>query len=197
MSRVRTRQKAIKAAWAAYRADPSNDKLRWRLVMLYGPMTTTIINRLVAENRPTVMPRDDARQIARLRLWESIPKVNPDRANAVTYLYIRVRGAILDEIKRLTSRHTAAMNTKPLGNREIPVSQSQDPVDARIDVPHYLSLLSPLERQVVELMYLEDMPTADIAKMFGRSPSRIRQIKDRAMERMRSMSGSARASSAV
>ena len=52
-------------------------------------------------------------------------------------------------------------------------------------VKTYLNLLSPREKGVLELIYLYDLPTFEVARLFGLSVGAVRMTKARALARLR------------
>jgi len=70
-----------------------------------------------------------------------------------------------------------------------PVADFSEALVTRLLVRSYLELLSRREREVLELLYFEDMDPADAAKVLGITAGALRTTKVRALTRLRDALG--------
>ena len=101
------------------------------------------------------------------------------------YLYRSCRNQLIDEGRR-------ARAERPVGlandlNRwcleDVAVDPESDTL-ARIETEEYLSLLTPAQRRVLKLRYLEDLSVAEVAERTGRSSTAVKGLKFRALGRL-------------
>ncbi len=67
------------------------------------------------------------------------------------------------------------------------VARFEEEINTEIFVRYYLEHLSRREKEVMELIYLKDLPVAQIAKKFGITPGAVRTTKSRAIGKMRKL----------
>jgi RNA polymerase sigma-70 factor (ECF subfamily) len=77
--------------------------------------------------------------------------------------------------------HLVPMNTELGGEENIELER----VSARLDLDRLLQVLSPGQRQILEMAYLEDMPELEIAETLGTSLSQVKSIILRAKRKVR------------
>lgn len=86
--------------WWKYKA--GEDKAQQELILKYLPLVKSVAGRL-AVRLPPWMSREDLESVGVLGLMEAIERFDPERGtNFEAYAYRRVRGAMLDEVRRLT-----------------------------------------------------------------------------------------------
>ncbi|MBX3187055.1 MAG: sigma-70 family RNA polymerase sigma factor [Labilithrix sp.] len=153
---------------------------------------------------PASFPRDDlyaAGVMGLLRALESAENTN--EAMFVSYLGIRVRGAILDELRRhdwAPRRHKGG-NEAPVvvGLDDLSPTQSAiadeaaspfEEVETRMTASALhgaLRLLPAREREVIGLRYFEDASSRSVAARLGVSEARVSQLHGRAVARLRTL----------
>lgn len=153
-------------------------------------------------------------QAGMVGMVEAIRRYNPKKANGsafTTYAMYWVMLYMIQEHAKLKSsairiprRHMKAYREGRLSESEAAATEAAlqgssrlspndakvgteafDAVDSQIDSAALLEHLSPKERDVVELHYLQEWPQQEIARHYGISRQRVNQIVDESMEKMR------------
>jgi RNA polymerase sigma factor (sigma-70 family) len=135
----------------------------------------------------------DLYQAAILAIHCAAEKHDPARGPLATFAWHHVHGAISDEIRRQLRDHISGARAEPDLDtlaaddlREEPRALAQARMDA---VEAVLADLTPKARAVVRCTYgigrAAPMTHAEIARAFGCSRQAVRQIHERAMERLR------------
>jgi len=89
--------------WEEYRCSLCSETVRTRLVEYYLPLVIRIARKMPESVRRRVSV-DELVSIGVLGLYKAIDGFSADRSNTFsTYAYLRIRGAILDELRRLDS----------------------------------------------------------------------------------------------
>jgi len=85
--------------WSEFKADPSSDSARVRLVELYLPLVAKVSNTMPAQVRQKV-PFEELVSSGVLGLHDAISSFSADRnASFSTYAFKRIKGAILDDLR--------------------------------------------------------------------------------------------------
>jgi RNA polymerase sigma factor (sigma-70 family) len=82
-------------------------------------------------------------------------------------------------------RRPADSATEALADLQEPADRFDEHLLAGIFVRSYLEELSPREREVAKMSFLEEESSEDIAKILGLTPSAVRATKARAVSRLR------------
>lgn len=142
------------------------------LVALYeehGPALTRFVRRYVDDNGKA----EDVVQETLLRVWRSIDRVDP-AANPRSYLFTVARHVLTDEWRKQSVRPTTVSELGTGGRQEPPVP---DDVDAALDgllVSEALGRLSVDHRQVVQLVYLQQLSMASAAEILAVPPGTVK-----------------------
>jgi RNA polymerase sigma factor (sigma-70 family) len=168
-------------------------------------------DRLVLENlgwaRGTVMQAirrlriridpDEAIAAANLALVEVAARYVPGGdASFVTFAHRRIVGAVLDRAHELSEayrQHAAPGMSYPpapipldLLAKELRADyRGTDDAEARHDVGRLLAVLDAREREVLRLTFVEVLPLADVGERLGVTESRVWQIREEALGKMR------------
>jgi RNA polymerase sigma factor for flagellar operon FliA len=178
---------------------------------LYMPLVHQVVARMLRRLPPNVL-RDDLVAAGAFGLIDAIRK-SADRGPAFEwYARIRIRGAVVDELRsqdwltrRARTRVTQAQangtssGAAVIGFDDLPESQAQSFVDESMASPHEqveqrmdrvaleraVALLPEREANIVGWHYFDNVPFKVIAVRLGVSEPRISQLHARAMGRLR------------
>lgn len=160
----------------------------------YHPMACAIGLRFA---RACGLDRDEAIGVACLALCQAAGDYRAERATAgaSAFLVFRVKVRLIEWVRVVRGRRDRPRRRRPVqvSSREFDVSDDgmwasamQAHVDAREWVERCLATLPPRHAGLIRLCYLEGRPTAEVARMFGLSPSWFFMLQGRAFEAIRS-----------
>jgi len=153
---------------------------------------------------------DDLEAAGVVGLIQAVDRFDPGRGIPFEgYATLRVRGAILDEVRRLDERSRDARRLAPEDEQRGPVSleflqergEMGDPaelaeVDARVahdglrdDVERALAAIPVRERSILASYYSDGLTLATIGRRLGISEARVSQLHTRAIAQLRSVLG--------
>lgn len=178
------------------------------LVKLYTPLVRKIAGGF-QRKLPRNVLREDIIQAGMLGLWDAIRR-RPDTIDThfEQYIRIRVRGAILDELRsedwlprRLRDRidreegTTASVSMVRFDdvseweqNKALKSTHQEEQVELSREVQILISVLERLparERMIMEAHYIKGVKFTDLAKELGVSEPRISQLHSRAVARVK------------
>jgi RNA polymerase sigma-70 factor, ECF subfamily len=94
-----------------------------------------------------------------VRLWQSAPRFDPDRGTVRAFLFTIARRVAVDLLRRPSSR-SLGVEHEDAGA----VEAAADQVLLAVTVRDAMESLTPAHREVLELVYDEDLKLADIAE---------------------------------
>lgn len=197
--------------WASCRQGDSAS--RCTLIERYAPLATSVARRMRV---PTgvVMGRDDIESAAIIGLIDAVDRYDPERGVPFEgYAGLRIRGAILDELRRLDDRsrgerqraRTVAADTEPeigaygatlsldmlleTGDRDWAADDDTtdryEHQDLRMRVESALRCLPPRQREVLARYYGDSLTLRESAAKMGISEARACQLHGRAIHNLR------------
>jgi RNA polymerase sigma factor for flagellar operon FliA len=197
--------------WA--RSREGDAEARCKLIERYAPLATSVARRMRV---PTgaLMGHDDVESAAIIGLIDAVDRYDPDRGVPFEgYAGLRIRGAILDELRRLDERsrgdrqraRTVAADTEPeigaygmtlsldllleSGDRdwaaEDDAGDRYEHQDLRMRVESALRCLPPRQREVLVRYYSESLTLRESAQKMGISEARACQLHGRAIQNLR------------
>lgn len=117
----------------------------------------------------------DISQLVFLKLWENLGKYDPSYAFD-TWLYRMVTNVAIDFLRNKQSRDNAVSSSLRLVRTEADAEQGV--VVQRKEVEHVFdevsSVLSPKQKTIFVMNQMEDLPSAEIAKVLGCRESTVR-----------------------
>lgn len=116
-----------------------------------------------------------------LRMLTALPKLRNPEAFAGLMRHI-VIGTAADSLRKRVPEHAESS----LLIQELATTFDSSIATALV-VRSCLEMLSPRERQVIELLVVEELEVAEIARRLALEESRVRMIKSRAIKRLRSV----------
>jgi len=120
---------------------------------------------------------EDLTQETFLRAWRHAAEfAGMDPAARRAWLVRTVRNLATDAWRRQTVEAAAA--------EPDPVATSDGPTELRLDVEHALAQLSPEDRELVTLRYLEDMNSREIGEVLGTPEGTVRRRLSACRERL-------------
>lgn len=170
----------------------------------YRPMADRLVYSFLRK-LPRNVCKDDILNAALLGLWEGLCK-QADHENLEAYLHIRIKGAILDELRaqdflprRLRDRIDAEESTAGIvrladlsrsERKAALVVNVEEQVDTSREVQILITVLERLparERLIMEAHYIKGVKFLDIAKELGVSDARVSQLHSRAVAMIKEM----------
>lgn len=156
---------------------------------IYPYLHDTYYNSLVYFSLSIIEDQQQAEDFALdslVKLWQ-IPTRFESTGKLRGYLFTLVRNASLNYLKHLKVRE----------RKELELSRTEVLVDAKLEalvvesdlmrlVYQEVALLPESYRQVVELLYMEDLSSAEAASRLGISMGNLRQRKGRAIKELKS-----------
>lgn len=127
--------------------------------------------------------REDFVQDARLALYSAAMNYNPGDVTFGLYAKICIRNALVSELRRIERKRRAEIKAASVGTlvHEDVLSEFS------ADTAKYLELMSPFERQVLEL-YVDGLKVGKIASKLGRSSKSVSNAVYRIKEKLKSAS---------
>jgi RNA polymerase sigma factor for flagellar operon FliA len=197
--------------WA--RSREGDAEARCKLIERYAPLATSVARRMRV---PTgaLMGLDDVESAAIIGLIDAVDRYDPDRGVPFEgYAGLRIRGAILDELRRLDDRsrgerqraRTVATDTEPeigaygmtlsldllleSGDRDWAADDDAgdryEHQDLRMRVESALNCLPARQREVLVRYYSESLTLRESALKMGISEARACQLHGRAIHNLR------------
>lgn len=130
---------------------------------------------------------DDARDIAQdvfTRLvkndFKLLKSYDPAKSSLSTWLTVITRSTAIDYL-RATAKH------RPVQPLEDDYPAEQNESLARVDVP--LEMLSERQRQVVQMLYYEDLDVSEVAQRLMIRNQTVRSLKHKALDKLRAHFG--------
>lgn len=114
-----------------------------------------------------------------LRLWRSAGRYDPERGTVRTFLYTIARRVAVDLWRRPSSRAHGAEPPEP------GVASRADEVLLAVTVRDAMTALSPAHRQVLELVYDEDLKLAQVADRLDVPVGTVKTRVHHALRRLR------------
>ena len=113
-------------------------------------------------------------------------------SNIESYLYVSLRNRINDEYRRmvhLCDDEITDANMRPLceGNDEYDMERIEEENNRNLAMTQYIDSLSPRQRQIIQLFYIEQRKYDDICQIMGINYQSVRNLMHRSMSRLREM----------
>ncbi len=113
-------------------------------------------------------------------------------SNIESYLYVSLRNRINDEFRRQTHMcddEINDQNMKPLcdNGEEYDLERYEEERNRNIAMSQYISHLSPRQRQIIQLYYIEQRKYDEICIIMGINYQSVRNLMHRSMSRLRQM----------
>lgn len=132
---------------------------------------------------------EDIVQEAFLNFWINIKDKGVVPVNIQAYLYRMVRNRCMNYLER--QRVVQERNGKVTERFYNSCHQQMDEIAVMEELFHRVTKefthLTPIQAQVMELLYLEGLPVAEVALQLGTTVNNIRNHKARALERLRAI----------
>jgi len=157
---------------------------RARLILAYQPLVVSALRRL----SPPEAFEEDCLSEGLLALIRSVDKFKPGMGVAFSvYARLRIKGAMLDYLRRAARGAAVAEEFDAADFIALaePRGMSEIEQEKLAKVLETIAELSPKERAVVEMIYIEDKTREDVAAALDVSTSRISQIHTAALKRLR------------
>ena len=184
--------------WACCRAGDAS--ARAALIERYLPLARALARRIRLVNTP-LADDDDVASAAVLGLIDAVDRYEPGRGVPFeAYASLRIRGAIIDELRRTGERTRSAPEAQPrvmsldglVEDDWTAFLATDDGVDARYEaedlrrrVEGALELLPPRQREVLARYYAQSLTLREAGVRMGISEARACQLHGRAIFNLR------------
>ncbi len=183
--------------WRLFR-DKHDGKARNFLIVRYLPLARYVASTIPVYDR-TKFSYDDFVSWACIGLIDAIEKFNPGRAiKFETYAISRIRGSILDNIRRMTRNHPVLSleqileNTASVPPAFVRAEGKEENIFAFAEMREQREILAGVidglkkdEQRVIMLYYYEGLTMKEIADIMGLTEGRISQIHAGALRNMK------------
>ena len=198
--------------WEEYQKNPT-PKLREQLIIEYAQLVRLVAGRLSMYLGHNV-EYDDLVSYGIFGLIDAIDKFNLEKnVKFETYASLRIRGAILDQIRKMdwiprTVRQRQRKIDEAIKNIELRTGKTANDADlakelsisedelcfclSQIKKTFFVLALDNLtekERRVIELYYYEDLTLKEISNILEVSESRVSQLHTKGLIKMRKVMG--------
>lgn len=170
----------------------------------WRPLVWMVVNRVAAKMPPSVAP-DDLFSAGFLGLMAAKQKYDPSQgASFKTYAYHRIRGAVLDELRRMDPLPRSQRESAKREGRQPPrflglpcdedgqasiaseeLGDSVEGDDTKAALRREMERLPEKMRIVMESYYQKGLKMREIASLMGLTESRVSQIHSNAIARLR------------
>lgn len=191
----------VKQPQPAKTPDEQPAKTPAELFESHQKLVSSLVNKLTKYFGIKEEAKDDLMQAGFLGLWEAANGYEPRGNKFISYAFWRVRGAIIDEMRKLScfsrayrKRPTMISLDQPLSSGDsTPLLDSipddnqpniDDSILQREVLEKALKILFGKRRQIFELYYLEGLSYPEIGKQINLSKSRISRIMDDCKEKI-------------
>jgi RNA polymerase sigma factor for flagellar operon FliA len=186
--------------WASCRAGDAS--ARATLIELHVPLAKALARRVRLVDCP-LADADDLASAALLGLIDAIDRFEPGRGVPFeAYASLRIRGAIVDELRRIDERgRGAAAEERPrpvsldglveddwqafLASGENEIDEAFELEDLRSRVQHAIDTLPPRQREVLARYYADSLTLREAGARMGISEARACQLHGRAISNLR------------
>lgn len=183
--------------WARCRA--GDNSARGALIERYAPLAKACARRVRIES--AMIDADDIYSSALLGLIDAVDRFEPDRGVPFEgYASLRIRGAILDELRRVDERGRGATADSPKAMSldalvedewqaflavEDAFDEPFEQADLRCRIEHALETLPPRQREVLARYYGDSLTLREAGMRMGISEARACQLHGRAIFNLR------------
>ena len=113
-------------------------------------------------------------------------------SNIESYLYVSLRNRINDEFRRQTHLCDDEINDTNIKslcdtNEEYNMERIEEETNRNLAMTQYINNLSPRQKQIIHLFYIEQSKYDDICQIMGISYQSVRNLMHRSMSRLREM----------
>jgi RNA polymerase sigma-70 factor (ECF subfamily) len=127
---------------------------------------------------------EEAAQEAFLKIWQALPRYQPERGSLGTWLYAITRNVCLTQLRR-----------SPV-SREAPVEESRDARITAFEMRDLLAHLTEIHRRVLTLFYFEDRSYEEVSAMLGIPMGTVKSHLHRAKKELAALAAPRAANSA-
>lgn len=126
----------------------------------------------------------DVLQTVYVTIWKNLSRYDPARP-ALPWVYTVMRNVATDLYRQQVRKPRVGNGDSPQFD-QLSWSSSRDEAD-KLDLPVYLSHLTPSEREAVECRYFRGLSIAETAKVLGIKPGTVGVKVHRALAKMRAV----------
>ena len=162
-------------------------------IISYLPLVRKIAEGIRFGTLPYCMDTDDLIQCGVIGLLSALGNYDPGKGKFTSYAYPKIRGAMIDEIRRLRwgrrNKDRSVMQSldAPIGNDSTLADLIPDNIQ-RLDYIELSDMIDRLEycaKTVIKHYYWQELSQLQIARGLGLSEGRISQIRSRALRQLK------------
>jgi RNA polymerase sigma factor for flagellar operon FliA len=193
--------------WSEYKKSP-NSELKKEIVVTYSNLVHYVIHNSKFINYD-IFDEKDYFQFGIEGLSEAIDRFDPDYGTKFeTYALQRIRGKIIDEIRKVQSKYRVQTNSNILATNlslnksvsddesfmlyEVIPDDNEEPdetlenLEAKELLIEALQKLEERDRLIITLYYYEHLNYKEIAQILGITVSRVSQVHSKIIDKLRS-----------
>jgi RNA polymerase sigma-70 factor (ECF subfamily) len=140
----------------------SDDEALAALYDRYGRPAYTLAVRILRD----AALAQDAVQDAFLTAWRTAPSFDPRRGTAATWLMTLVHRRAVDVVRREDRRRATPLDDAPVASGDA-TDEAAEVREQRQRVQRALAVLTPVEREALELAYYAGLSQSEIAERLG------------------------------
>ncbi|KAA0955515.1 sigma-70 family RNA polymerase sigma factor [Sporosarcina sp. ANT_H38] len=146
----------------------------------YEPMISASIRKL-----NIYRDHDSFRQAGRVALWHAWTRFDETKGDFTPFAYRSIRGVMLDEVKKESRFEENIAQVE----EELLLDETEIKFDIYFgennELEAVLAILSPTEREIIQLLFFNDLSLAECAERIGTSVLALKQRKRRILVKLR------------
>ncbi|MDV6376955.1 sigma-70 family RNA polymerase sigma factor [Sporosarcina sp. GW1-11] len=143
----------------------------------YEPMISAVIRKL-----NIYRDFEQFRQAGRVALWQAWSRFDESKGNFTPFAYRSIYGALLDELKR-ENRFSEAHTPVETDTVELLAGHTVDEEDCGLNAA--LKTLPLEQRQLLIMLYVENLSQAECAKFFGITVAGVKKRRERILKKLK------------
>ena len=120
-----------------------------------------------------------------IKAMKHYDRFDPSKASARTWLCTIARNTLTDYYRRSSNRRTEALDDAPEPSVRDEYQSLKDPVNR--EVYRLMSMLSEEERELINMIYMQEMKNPEIAEILGISAKAVSERHRRLLAKLRNM----------
>lgn len=151
-----------------------------KVLTQYEPMISSCLRNLSIYRN-----HENFRQAGRVALWQAWTRFDQKKGNFTPFAYRSIRGAMLDELKREVrfEEHVTQLEDEIL--ELVSKVEAADLPMWSDKIEEAISQLSPLEKELIQSLFIDELPLAVCAKEAGITVAGIKKRRERMLVKLR------------
>ncbi len=127
---------------------------------------------------------EDITQTVFLKVWKSLNLWNSKKKEPRAFLYTIARNTIIDYWRKKSTKEIVS-DEIVFNNQESVLMENKEDEETYKTLLNLFNKLTKLEKEILTLLYINELSYEEIAKVTGKKESAIRQIKSRAIKSLK------------